>query len=80
MGIKEEALDVLRGKAHAIFGIDASFLNENTRFEEDLHCKSTNMVQFSAALEDAFEIEVPFMTIKKMKTFGEIAQWMEEQF
>lgn len=55
-------------------------MNENTRFEEDLHCKSANMVQFSAALEDAFEIEVPFMTIKKMKTFGEVAQWMEEQF
>lgn len=80
MGIKEEAVEVLRSKAHAIFGVDAAALDENTRFEEDLNCKSTNLVQFSAALEDAFDIEVPFMTIKKMKTFGDIAEWIEEQF
>ena len=73
-------MDVLCRKAHAIFGVDSSALNESTRFEEDLNCKSTNMVQFSAALEDAFDIEVPFMTIKRMKTFGDIADWMEEQF
>ena len=80
MGIMEEAVEVLCRKAHAIFGVDSSTLNESTRFEEDLNCKSTNMVQFSAALEDAFDIEVPFMTIKRMKTFGDIAEWMEEQF
>ena len=80
MGIKEEAVEVLCRKAHAIFGVDSSALNESARFEEDLNCKSTNMVQFSAALEDAFDIEVPFMTIKRMKTFGDIAEWMEEQF
>lgn len=80
MGIKEEAVEVLCNKAHAIFGIDPATLNEDTRFEEDLNCKSTNLVQFSAALEDAFDIEVPFMTIKKMETFGEIAEWLEEQF
>ena len=80
MDIQEEAVQVLCNKAHAIFGVDASTLDENTRFDEDLNCKSTNMVQFSAALEDAFDIEVPFMTIKKMKTFGDIAQWLEEQF
>lgn len=80
MTIKEEAVEVLCKKAHDIFGIDPTTLDENTRFNEDLHCKSTNIVQFSAALEDAFDIEVPFMQLKKMTTFGDIAAWLEQQF
>lgn len=79
MTIKEEAVQVLCKKANAIFGVDPSTLSADTRFNEDLNCKSTNLVQFSAALEDEFEIEVPFMTIKKMATFGEIAAWIEQQ-
>lgn len=79
MTIKEEAIQALCEKAHAIWGIDPSTLGENTTFAE-LGCKSTNLVQLSAALEDALDIEVPYMTIAKMTTFGEIAEWMEEQF
>lgn len=79
MTLREEAVEVLCKKAAALFGIDAGTLSENTRFEEDLHCKSTNIVQFSAALEDAFDIEVPFMELKRKKTFGEAAEWLESQ-
>ena len=79
MTIKEEAVEVLCKKASSLFGIDSTELGADTRFEEDLHCKSTNIVQFSAALEDAFEIEVPFMELKKKKTFGEAADWLANQ-
>lgn len=79
MTLREEAVEVLCKKAAALFGIDACTLGENTRFEEDLHCKSTNIVQFSAALEDAFDIEVPFMELKRKKTFSEAAEWLESQ-
>lgn len=79
MTLREEAIEVLCKKAAALFGISADSLSENTRFEEDLHCKSTNIVQFSAALEDAFDIEVPFMELKRKKTFGEAAEWLESQ-
>lgn len=78
MSLKEEAVEVLCKKANKLFGVDSSTLNENTTFEE-LNCKSQNMVQFSAALEDEFEIEVPYMEIAKKKTFGEIAEWIESQ-
>ena len=80
MTLKEEAVQVLCKKAHDIFGIDPTTLGENTSFDDDLHCKSTNIVQFSAALEDEFDIEVPYMQLKKMKTFGEAAAWIEAQF
>ncbi|WP_373127902.1 acyl carrier protein [Dielma fastidiosa] len=79
MTIKEEAIQVLCKKAANLFGMDEKVLGADTRFEEDLHCKSTNIVQFSAALEDAFEIEVPFMELKKKKTFGEAADWLANQ-
>ena len=79
MTVREEAIEVLCKKAAALFGVDAATLGENTRFTEDLNCKSTNIVQFSAALEDAFDIEVLFMELKRKKTFGEAADWMESQ-
>ena len=31
------------------------------------------------SLEDAFEIEVPFMELKKKKTFGEAVDWLANQ-
>ena len=55
MSIKEESVQVLVEKAASLFGKDPKELNENTRFKEDLNCKSTNIVQFSAALEDHFD-------------------------
>ena len=79
MTINEEALETLCKKAAALFGGQASDYNENTRFEEDLHCKSVNYVQLSAALEDVFDIEVPYMEICKLKTFGEAAEYMREK-
>lgn len=79
MTIREEAIEVLCKKAAALFGVDAASLGEDTAFVEDLNCKSTNIVQFSAALEDAFDIEVPFMELKRKKTFGEAADWIESQ-
>lgn len=80
MSIREEAVQVLCRKSEDLFGVKAETLGEDTRFDEDLHCKSTNIVQFSAALEDEFDIEVPFMELKRKKTFGDAAQWIEEQF
>lgn len=80
MPIKDEAVETLCKKAAAIFGIDAASLSADTRFEEDLHCKSVNYVQFSAALEDVFDVEVPYMEFRKKKTFGEAGEYIESMF
>ena len=48
-----EVVDILKGKAAEIFGADPATLSADTRFIEDLHCKSVNIVQFASALEDA---------------------------
>ena len=80
MTINEEALETLCKKAAALFGGQPSDYGENTRFEEDLHCKSVNYVQLSAALEDQFDIEVPYPEFIKLKSFAEAAEYMREKF
>jgi acyl carrier protein len=78
MTIREDAIEALRDKASKLFVVDKAALNENTRFEEDLHCKSVNYVQLSAALEDEFDVEVPYMEFRKKKTFGEAGDYIRE--
>jgi len=80
MTIREEAIQVLFEKAVKVFGCKAEDLSENTSFKEDLNCKSSNIVQFSAALEDHFDIEVPYMELARRKTFGDAGDLMEELF
>lgn len=74
-----EVVDILKGKAAEIFGADPATLSVDTRFVEDLHCKSVNIVQFASALEDEYEVEVPFMELNKKKTFGEAAALVDEK-
>ena len=80
MEIREEAIEVLVKKAAALFGLDPATLGENTSFEDDLHCKSVNYVQLSAALEDEFDVEVPYMEFKRKKTFGEAGDYIASLF
>ena len=78
MSYIEEVIELLKTRTTALFGIDAATLSGDTRFEEDLHCKSTDIVRYSAALEDEYEIEVPYMALKRCKTFEEAAKFMAD--
>ncbi len=78
--IRDEVIEILSKKAAELFGIDPSTLGADTRFEEDLNCKSVNYVQFSAALEDEYDVEVPYMEFKKKKTFGEAGDYIGAMF
>ena len=78
MDIREEAVQTLVEKAVSLMGLNAEDLGEDTRFKEDLSCTSMNIVQFSAALEEQFDVEVPYMELARKKTFGEAGELMEE--
>ena len=75
---QEEVVDILKDKAVEIFGCDRYSLSADTRFVEDLHCKSVNIVQFASALEDEYEVEVPFMELNKKATFAEAAKFVDD--
>ena len=72
-----EVVDI-KEKAADIFGVDASTLDESTSFVDDLHCKSVNIVQFASALEDEYEVEVPYMQLNKCKTFLDAAKFVDD--
>lgn len=69
----EEVVELLANKAAELFNADPSALNAETRFKEDLGCKSIDIVKFSAALEDEYDVEVPFMALNRCVTFADAA-------
>lgn len=76
--MKEQIMQVLIDTTVKMFGADAKDLGPDTNFKDDLGCKSANMVQFLAALEDEFDIEVPYMEFNRKATFDEAAAYVEE--
>ena len=76
---QEEVVDILKDKAVEIFGCDRDSLSAETSFVADLGAKSVNIVQFASALEDEYEVEVPFMELNKMATFGDAAKLIDEK-
>jgi len=77
MSIREEVVEALKQEAAKLFGVDPDTLSADTRFVEDLGAKSVNYVQFSAMLEDVYEVEVPFMEFQKKQTFGEAGDYID---
>ncbi len=75
---QEEVVDILKNKAAELFGVDAESLSAETSFVDDLHCKSVNIVQFASALEDEYEVEVPYMQLNKCKTFADAAKFVDD--
>ena len=54
-----------------IMKTDVSKLTRETRFEEDLHVKSLNIVEFIAILENEFQVMIPYAETRRRKTLGE---------
>lgn len=75
---QEEVVDILKDKAVEIFSGERDSLSAETSFVDDLGCKSVNIVQFASALEDEYEVEVPFMQLNKCKTFAEAAKLIDD--
>lgn len=78
MSFRDEVIELLINTVADLLGVDPASLNENTRFKEDLGCKSSNIVQITVALEDEYDVEVPFMAFNRCATFGDAADYMSE--
>ncbi len=78
MRFRDEVVQLLIKTAARILDADACAMSAETRFTEDLSAKSTDIVKFTVALEDAYDVEVPFMAFKRCKTFGEAADYLSE--
>lgn len=75
--MKEQILAKIIERASMIWGQEPSSLNEETLFS-DMKPKSTHYSQLTTYLEDAFDVEVPYMGFKRCKTLGEAADYVAE--
>jgi acyl carrier protein len=51
-------------------------LSEDTQIIADLGAKSVDIVRIISALEDEFELEIPFMEFRRKKTIGEAVDYL----
>lgn len=76
MKIEEKIAEgVMKGVAR-VFKKDVSEVTRDTRFVEDLHAKSVNIVALIALLENEFGIEIPYMQARRRKTIGEATDFI----
>lgn len=73
--MEEKILKKIIERAAGIWAVDSSTLNGDTAFA-DMSAKSVHYSQITTFLEDAFDIEVPYMNFKRCKTLGEAAQYV----
>ena len=78
MELKEEILEKIITRVVQLFKKEPGELTAETKFGEDLKIKSANYVQIIAVLEDAFDVEIPFMEFRRKKTLGEAAAYVAE--
>lgn len=78
MELKDEILEQIIKRAAELFKKDPAELGAETRFVEDLKAKSVNIVQIIAILEDAYDVEIPFMAFRRNETFGDAADYVAD--
>lgn len=75
MELREEAIEMIKERLTVILG--AGEYKEETTFEE-LKMKSVNYSQLTTALEDEFDVEIPFMDFKRKPTIAAAADYIVE--
>ena len=75
METKEEILKTMIGRITQILGKNEADLRGDTEFES-LKMKSVNYSQLTTFLEDACDVEIPYMDFKRKKTLGEAAEYV----
>jgi acyl carrier protein len=78
MELYDEILEKLIQRTAQVLKKDPAELKTETRFVKDLKAKSVNMVQIITVLEDEFDVEIPFMQIKRKESIGETAEFIAE--
>ncbi|MFA9463046.1 MAG: acyl carrier protein [Velocimicrobium sp.] len=73
MELKEEAIQLIKERLAVIIG-EGDYTAETTF--ESLNMKSVNYSQLTTALEDEFDVEIPYMDFKRKKTIAEAGDYI----
>lgn len=71
--------DDLKAKVAEKLGKDVSEVTDDARFIEDLQADSLDLMDFIMELEEEYHIEIPSTDSENLKTFGDLANYMEEK-
>jgi acyl carrier protein len=69
---RAEVLGVLQDKAHELLGIEPSDVREDRSFREDLDVDSLDLVEFTMAVEDACDVELPEDDLESCQKIGDL--------
>lgn len=69
--IKEIAADSL--------GADVNTMTAETSFKEDLGADSLDLFEMVMALEEEFEVEIPTEDLEKIKTIGDVENYLQSR-
>lgn len=75
---RDEVIKKIIERCCQLYNKQPEELNENTNFAVDLKAKSGNVSQMTNFLEDAYDIEIPFMEFRRRLTIGEAANFVME--
>jgi acyl carrier protein len=73
---RDEVLERIRAHLSAELEVDASRIEEGTRFKEDLEADSLDLVELVMELEDSYGIRIPDDEAAKILTVGEAADYI----
>jgi acyl carrier protein len=73
---REEVLELVRTHLSDELGIDASEINEGTRFKEDLEADSLDLVELLMELEDRYGIRITEEQAEQIKTVGQAIEFV----
>jgi acyl carrier protein len=71
MTTREEVLALVRAHLSEELGIDASAIEEETRFKEDLEADSLDLVELVVELEDRYGLRITDEEAERIKTVGQ---------
>ena len=77
-------VEAIISHAAAVFGVSEDNLNRNSTWQDDLHLdvakslQDRNFVDFKAALEEEFEVEIPNIKFGKTKNIQEMAEFIAD--
>ncbi|MDO4571845.1 MAG: phosphopantetheine-binding protein [Clostridia bacterium] len=75
MNQREEIFAKMTERAAPLFGKKREEMTEDMRFE-DLGAKSVHYSQITTYLEDAFDVEIPYMSFRRKQTIGEAVDYV----
>ncbi|MFH0914863.1 MAG: acyl carrier protein [bacterium] len=77
---KEQVRSVMYPAISATLNKPVEELTDSTELIADLGAKSVNFVRIISALEDEFELEIPFMEFRRKKSIGEAIDYIVQLY